>query len=363
MTNYAESGVNTELGDEVSKIFYNAAKETWKNRQGLGKVITPTDDFSGLRVIDISSLPQGTLMNIGFDGVGTKIEIAERMNKHNTIAFDLFAMVCDDAIVRGAEPVIIGSILDVNSINVNLMKELAQGYIKAAEEANVVVVNGEIAEIGKRVNGFGKFNYNWGSTVVWFVNKNKIITGKNISVGDSIIALEEKGFRSNGFSLLRKVLSEKYGDEWHNSELNGEKIGNIALFPSKIYSKAVCDMFGGIENEAKVKLNGVVHVTGGGVVGKLRRVLETNGYGAILDNLFNPCSLMLHCQEIGNISDSEAYKTWCMGQGLLIISPEPEKVIEIALKYNINAKVCGKVTENPDIKIKSKGFNGGELVF
>ena len=114
---YADAGVNIELGDDVSKILYNAAKQTWDNRKGrLGELIVPFDDFSGVRAIDVSGLPAGTLMNIGFDGVGTKMELAERFNNHKTIAYDLFAMVCDDAIVRGAEPVLIGSILDVNSL-------------------------------------------------------------------------------------------------------------------------------------------------------------------------------------------------------------------------------------------------------
>ena len=117
MVDYKSSGVNIELGDDVSKILYNAAKQTWDNRKGkLGELIVPFDDFSGVRAIDVSNLPTGTLMNIGFDGVGTKMELAERINDHRTIAYDLFAMVCDDAVVRGAEPVLIGSILDVNSL-------------------------------------------------------------------------------------------------------------------------------------------------------------------------------------------------------------------------------------------------------
>ncbi|MCK5344618.1 MAG: phosphoribosylformylglycinamidine synthase I, partial [Candidatus Heimdallarchaeota archaeon] len=150
--NYADSGVHIELGDDVSKILYNAAKQTWENRDGrLGELIVPFDDFSGVRAIDVSNLPSGTLMNIGFDGVGTKMELAERMENHSTIAFDLFAMVCDDAVVRGAEPVLIGSILDVNSLGkdgetyIEQIRQLAKGYIDAAKVANVAIVNGEVA--------------------------------------------------------------------------------------------------------------------------------------------------------------------------------------------------------------------------
>src|SRR3989339_342830 len=139
---YMDSGVNIELGDDVSKILYNAAKQTWENRKGgIGEVIVPFDDFSGVRAIDVSGLPKGTMMNIGFDGVGTKVEIAERTGNYSTLAYDLFAMVCDDAVVSGAEPVLIGSILDVNSLtgSIEKVKQLAHGYVAAAKEANVAV--------------------------------------------------------------------------------------------------------------------------------------------------------------------------------------------------------------------------------
>ena len=193
-TTYADSGVNIELGNDASKILYEAAKLTWENRKGkLGELIVPYDDFSGVRAIDVSGLPPGTLMNVGFDGVGTKMELAERVNDHRTIAYDLFAMVCDDAVVRGAEPVLVGSILDVNSLGkegetrIEQLKQLAEGYIKAARDANVAIVNGEVAELGDRVDGFGDFNYNWGAGVVWFANKDRMFTGKEIRVGDSLV--------------------------------------------------------------------------------------------------------------------------------------------------------------------------------
>ena len=114
---YSKAGVNIKLGDQASKILYGAAKQTFKNRTGnIGEVIIPFDDFSGVRAVNVGGLPEGSLMCLGFDGVGTKVEIAQRMNNHRTVAFDLIAMVCDDAIVRGGEPVLVGSVLDVESL-------------------------------------------------------------------------------------------------------------------------------------------------------------------------------------------------------------------------------------------------------
>src|SRR5437763_1094186 len=116
-TTYAEAGVHLDLGDAASRLLYNAAKHTWEQRQGrFGEVIIPHDDFSGVRCIAVGALPSDTVLGIGFDGIGTKIEIAERLGQWHTLAFDLFAMVCDDAVVQGAEPVLVGTVLDVRTL-------------------------------------------------------------------------------------------------------------------------------------------------------------------------------------------------------------------------------------------------------
>jgi phosphoribosylformylglycinamidine synthase I len=355
---YADSGVNIELGDDVSKILYNAAKETWGNREGkLGQLIVPFDDFSGVRAIDVSGLPRGTLMNIGFDGVGTKMELAERIGDHSTIAFDLFAMVCDDAVVRGAEPVLIGSILDVNSLGkdgemyIEQVGQLAKGYVDAARAANVAIVNGEVAELGSRVGGFGPFNYNWGAAVVWFADRDKLFTGQEIREGDSIVTFRERGFRSNGLSLARKVFQSAYGDNWHEKEMGGSSIGRLVLTPSKIYCKAIVDAHGGLGVEKRAEIHGVAHITGGGIPGKLGRILKPSGLGAELDNLFAPSEIMLHCQKLGKISDEEAYTTWNMGNGMVVITPEPEKVIAIARENGVEAQVAGRVVGEKGVRI------------
>jgi len=366
-TTYADSGVNNELKEEVSEILYNAAKQTWDNRKGrLGELIVPFDDFSGVRAIDVSNLPSGTLMNMGFDGVGTKIELAERAGDFRTIAYDLFAMVCDDAVVRGAEPVLIGSILDTNSLKgpdgkpfLEQVKQLAEGYVGAAKEANVAVVNGETAELGRRVGGYGTFNSNWAAAITWFARKDRLITGREIKPGDALVGLEERGFRSNGISLVRKIFEKSFGPEWHNQKPAGfgyKTLAEAALVHSRIYSAAVVDMFGGYCGEPKTEIHGVAHITGGGLPRKLGRVLKPSGLGALIDSPFMPSDLIHFVQKLGNVSDEEAYKTWNMGQGMVIITPKPYEVIEIAKAHKISAGFIGKVSETPGIIIKSRGY-------
>ena len=359
MTTYADSGVNIELGDDSSKIMYEAAKATWVNRKGrLGEIVSPKDDFSGVRAVNVSGLPEGSFMSMGFDGIGTKVEIAERMQNHETAAYDLFAMVCDDAVVCGGEPVLVGSIFDVNTLGtldvdsfLPFMKQLAKGYVEAAKAARVAVINGEIAELGGRIGGYGNFNYNWGAGLIWFARKDRLFTGDQIKVGDKIVTLREKGFRSNGISLLRKIMKDNYGEKWHEAKLDGKLIGELAMVPSTIYCAAVCDMFGGFDSKAECEVHGVAHITGGGIMGKLGRVLKRAGLGAKLDNLFEPCDLMKHAIEIGNVSRDEAYRTWNMGNGMVVVVKHGEeaKAIEIAGKHGIEAKVCGEITEGQNI--------------
>ncbi len=365
MTTYADSGVDVDIEEQAAKLMYEAARQTWASRKGrLGEVIVPFDDFSGIRAMDVGGLPAGTMLNIGFDGVGTKAELAMLAGKYDTLAYDLVAMVCDDAVVRGAEPVLLGSILDTNSLGkdesrLKIIEELATGYVKAAKEANVAIINGEIAQLGSMVGGGNDFGFNWGSALVWFAHKDKMITGHKVAVGDSIVGLREPGFRSNGFSLLRKVLKDKFGDNWTKEKLEGESLLSLALQPSIIYTKAVCDMFGGSNPSvpAKVQLHGVAHITGSGLPGKLGRALKPSGLGANITDPYEPSPLMLYAQELGEVSDTEAYRTWNMGQGMVLITPEPEAAIIIAQEHGLEAKVIGTVTKAPEITISNQGLN------
>lgn len=367
---YKSSGVNIELGNDASKVLYEASKQTWKNREGkLGEVYEAFEDFSGTRAYKVGGLPKDTLSNINFDGVGTKIELAERLEEHDTVAFDLFAMVCDDAVVRGAEPVVIGSVLDVQSLgndqnpHINLVKQLAEGYINAAREAGVAILNGEIAELGYRVQGYKvhdhdeRFNYNWSAGGVWYVREKKLISGKKVKPGDYLVGLRERGFRSNGFSLLRRALIQIYGEDWHKEELEDKNITELALTPSTIYAPTIVEMVGDIETDPRVKIRGIAHITGGGIPEKLGRMLRPSGFGAYLFDLFEPNPLTYHLQEKVGITDRNAYKTWNMGTGMILATPQPEKAIKIARKHGKEAKVIGVVRKTPTIEIVNGGFH------
>lgn len=365
---YKAAGVDLELGDDLSRMLYEASKQTWQNRAGeFGEPELLNDSFSGRRIVSLDRLPNipGLVMYMGDDGVGTKVEVSERMRNHSDVANDLLAMVCDDAVVCGAEPVLVTTTLDVNKLTNDLetqksLRDLAEGYVRAAKLAGVVVINGEVAELGDRVGGYGSFNYNWSATVTWFAHRDRILDGSKITPGDALVGLREHGFRSNGLSLVRKTLERRFGEDWHNETdpLEGEgRIGEAVRQPSEIYAKCLVDMNGGynIERKPKAEIHGVAHITGGGIPGKVGRMLLHSGKGAWIYDPFMPPEVMEYVQDLSEIDDEEAYRVWNMGQGMVIATPTPDQVIKTADEHGIQSRIIGEVTDKPEIRIKSKG--------
>ena len=176
-------------------------------------------------------------------------------------------------------------------------------------------------------------------------------------MGDSLVGLLELGFRSNGLSLVRKIMEHTHGDNWHAImwKSGNVTLGQKALVRSTIYTKAVVDMFGGYDGESKVDVHGVAHITGGGLPGKLGRVLKPSGFGAMIHTPMEPPKFMLYTQALGNVTDEEAYKTWNMGQGMVIITPDPLGVQGIARDYGIPSQTIGEVTKEPGIRIRNRG--------
>lgn len=341
MTTYKKAGVNINLGDICSRIMSSASQKTFTNRKGKTGEINIVEAKGLHRIITISIGPFKLLLNS--DGIGTKVEVAERTDIHKTMAFDLFAMLCDDAVRYGAEPLAISNILDVNKLSADVVKELSEGMVKAAKQAGVAVVSGEIAELGSRISGYGRYNYNWAGTVLSIVRKE--IKPEMVKKGQYIVALKEDGFRSNGISLARKILRDRYGTNWHKKKVKGKELGRMVLTPSKIYTTAVLNMLNLVD--------GIVHITGGGIPGKLGRFLSVSGLGADITEPFTPPDIMLLCQKLGSVNDREAYNVWNMGQGMLLITSYPDKVIDIAGKYKIKAKIAGEITGKKGIKIRS----------
>lgn len=328
-------------GDLCSKIAYNWARKSFNHYPGLMEAGTKTHG-SYANIIDLGA---GVKIGITSDGIGTKIEIAERMSKYDTLGFDLVAMVVDDLVATGIAPIAISNVLDVDRLNPSIVDILMSGLYEASKVARVMIVGGECAELGNRIGGYedGKssptMRFNWSATAIGkatdTTNSSSLTFGSKVIAGDVIIALAEDGFRSNGFTKIRNILDQHYPENWIN------EWGEILLKPSIIYAPLIVDILNNPGTTNSIK--GIAHITGGGIPYKFARVLASaNKYAneedrkftsnhvenskapktklaARLDNLFIPNSMVTSLQKMGNVSSYQAYRHWNMGQGMLLV--------------------------------------------
>ncbi len=349
-----ESGTNIDLGNTCSQIAFNWAKKTFRNRNGKAGDIRKGIDGAFSNVIDFN----GVRIGITSDGIGTKVELAERTGIYNTLGYDLVAMVVDDLAANGFEAANLSNILDVDFLDDKIVDQLMQGLSEAAEFAGISVPGGEIAELGSRIGGWGNgMHFNWCSTAIGILPEilAEPVAGQHIVPGDKIISLASHGFRSNGFSLLRKTLSEKYGDNWHQADYDDKtKWGEILLTPCLIFSPLITKL---INSGNQIK--GIAHITGGGIADNLNRVLKLTGAGADLDNLFKPQEFMLKVQELGDISEEQAYRIWNMGNGMLLVVARniAEEINTNVIRFGYRSQIAGEITDKQEIALSSKGVH------
>jgi len=357
MTTYANAGVNIEEGDKASKNAYDFAKATFKSRDGLiGQPVTGEDGFAGF--IDMGEFYYAQCC----DTVGTKIMIAEKTKNFAGLGFDLLCMVCDDAVCTGAETVSVTNTFETNKINSGEINSMMESLSKACIEQKVAIVGGEIAEVGEMTNGTG-----WGADAVGIVEKDKVITGKDVADGDIVIGLASDGLRCNGFSLVRRILEDKFGEDWAFAEYSdGKTWGDVVLTPSKIYSNFVLSLIGRFKKTREINVHGIVHMTGGGMH-NLFRIIKGRDLGFVIDAPLAPQGMVLKLQEMGNVADKEAYKTWNMGMGMaLIVDPsDVDAVLVKAKEDGMTAQIVGKISRGlpQEIHLNGKAFNGESLVF
>lgn len=369
MANQSEiQEVNVALGDDMSKMLDTAARLTYENIPDA--VWRSSDGFRAIRGIDgslfakhISSL----VFMMGFDGIGTKVEVHERMQDHTGAAFDLLAMVCDDAPRYGAQVISWGSVLDTGKLDkkdpliMQGMKDLATSMVLGSKEAGIVAINGEIAELIGRVVGHGTFNYNWGAGVMAVVHKDRALTGEQLEAGQALVGLPELGPRCNGLTDIREQLKAHHEDDWHTkvvSELGELTLGEIVSRPATIYHGLMTKLTGGWNRdiEGLANVTGFAHVTGGGQPSKIGTMLQDTELGAIIYDPIRPPDLFPYVQKLAGFSDRKSYGKWHMGPGGIVATTQPDEVIEAARAQGIEgAKVIGEITDNPVIRIKNQG--------
>ena len=345
------SGINIEKGDSCSKAAFSWAARTFSQRD---KKLGSISSGLGASFAQVIHYPPH-LLAIASDGIGTKIEIAERMGIYNTLGYDLLTMVADDLLSVGAEPTNLSNILDVDHLDQSIVDELMQGLSEAASECGIAVTGGEIAELGNRVSGWGKkMHFNWCATAIGTLSQGFVLNGSDIQEGDAIISLKSRGFRSNGFSLARSILKKNFGENWHKKPYDSKNSwGEILLSPSLSYTPVITKLL------AKgVYLKAIAHITGGGIAGNLKRVIKKPGLGAHLHSLFPPHPFMEELRAMGGITEDKVYEQWNMGQGMFLVTAEEnvEKTLSQLNKGIYEAKRSGSIINNPIIAIEQTGI-------
>ncbi|MFH1375935.1 MAG: AIR synthase-related protein [Patescibacteria group bacterium] len=339
---YAQAGVDIAAGDAASKIAAGFAQTTFAGRKGrIGKPVKLSGGFAG--ALDFG----GFLITACDDTVGTKISVAEATGKFETLGYDLLAMVADDAVCLGAEVVAVSNTIECPRVQPQKIKALLKGLARACREQKIVIPGGEIAEIGKSIN-----EYAWGAHATGILEKKKLIDGSKIRAGDLVIALRENGLRCNGFTLARAILRKKFGATWHRKRFGKKTWGELLLTPSKVYHAAILALVGRFGEKRKVNVKGIVHVTGGGILGNLPRIFRQKSLGARLDNLWPIPSFAAELIKLGKVSTKEAREVWNLGNGMLIIvtPKDTAKTLQVLKKNKVAARIAGEITSTGKIE-------------
>lgn len=329
---YQESGVSLEKGYESVERIKKHVERT-KNK-GMMSMI---GSFGGAFDLSAYGFKNPVLVS-GTDGVGTKLKLAFEMDKHDTIGIDVVAMCVNDVLAQGAIPLFFLDYLAVGQNNPEQIEQIVKGVSDGCVQADMALVGGETAEMP----GFYKVGeYDIAGFCVGAQEKELLVNNENTQVGQVVIGVPSSGFHSNGFSLVRKVISDNKIDL--SEKFEDTTIGEKLLTPTRIYAKEILSILD------KVKVAGIAHITGGGFYENLPRCLKSGHGMTIRKDSYEVPSIFRYIQEKGQIDEDEMYQVFNMGVGLAIVVNEEDaqKVMDLIE----DSFILGEVTDKEGIEI------------
>jgi len=327
---YKSAGVDVEAGYKAVELMKKHVKTTMRD-----EVVTDIGGFGGLFSLAKHTMKEPVLVS-GTDGVGTKLKIAFALDRHDTIGIDVVAMCVNDIICSGAEPLFF---LDYIACGKNVPEKIATivgGIAEGCRQSGMALIGGETAEMP----GFYPVEeYDLAGFSVGIVDKQAIIDGKHIHEGDVLIGLPSSGIHSNGYSLVRKLFEPTKEKLSVVVESLGMSLGEALLTPTKIYVKII----GALKETIKIK--GIGHITGGGFVENIPRILPENMYAEIQEGTWPVGPIFNVMQDLGDIKKIDMYSTFNMGIGMVVVvaKEEAEAAIEIIEKLGEQAYKIGEV--------------------
>ena len=326
---YKDAGVDIDKANLFVDRIKTMTKATFRK-----EVMSSIGGFGGLFRLDVGKYNNPVLVS-STDGVGTKLRIAQMMAKHDTVGIDLVAMSVNDVVVQGAEPLFFLDYISTGMINVERDVKIIEGIVKGCQEAGCALIGGETAEMPAFYKGD---DYDLAGFCVGIVEAERIIDGSEIRIGDRIIGIASNGIHSNGFSLARKVLFEngRLGVDDKLDDLP-HSIGMELLRPTKIYVKSLLNL---IKN---FNIRGIVHITGGGFVDNIPRILPKACRAVILRDSWDIPPVFAIIKKMGNVDDVEMYRVFNMGIGMMVVTTEKEasEVTERLEKLGMHAYAIG----------------------
>ena len=335
---YRDAGVDIDAGNTLVERIKPLAAAT--RRPG---VLAGLGGFGAL--FEIPDNYRQPVLVAGTDGVGTKLKLAMELDKHDTIGIDLVAMCVNDLIVQGAEPLFFLDYYATGHLDVETASDVVRGISEGCLQAGAALIGGETAEMPGMYTGE---DYDLAGFCVGVVEKDRIIDGSQVKAGDVLIGLPSSGPHSNGYSLIRKVI-EKSGADL-GTAFDGATLGERLLEPTRIYIKPLLELF------AHIKVHALAHITGGGLLENLPRVMPDDTSARINSDSWQQPAVFDWLQREGNIKASEMYRTFNCGIGMvLVVDPsDADKTLEILDAKGETAMVIGEIEPGegtPSVKI------------
>jgi len=298
---YKDAGVDIDAGDALVDRIKGVAKATRRP-----EVMSGLGGFGAL--CELPTKYKQPVLVSGTDGVGTKLKLAMEMNKHDTIGIDLVAMCVNDLIVQGAEPLFFLDYYATGKLNVDAAADVVTGIGEGCKLSNCALIGGETAEMPGMYHGD---DYDLAGFCVGVAEKEAVIDGSTVCEGDVLLGLTSSGPHSNGYSLIRKVidvsganLSDSFGDS---------TLGETLLVPTRIYVRSVLAL------QEQIKIKALSHITGGGLIENLPRVMPENTQANISANAWEMPEIFKWLQQNGNIEQREMYRTFNCGIGMVLV--------------------------------------------
>jgi phosphoribosylformylglycinamidine cyclo-ligase len=328
---YRDAGVDIDAGDDLVDRIKPLAKKTMRDG-----VLAGIGGFGAL--FEVPKRYQEPVLVSGTDGVGTKLRLAFEWNRHDTIGQDLVAMSVNDILVQGAEPLFFLDYFACGKLTVDTAATVVAGIAKGCELSGCALIGGETAEMpGMYPPG----EYDLAGFAVGAVEKSKIITGNSIVPGDVVLAIGSSGAHSNGYSLVRKII-ERAGAK-PTDDLGGRPLGDVVMAPTEIYVKPLLKLI------SEINVKGMAHITGGGLVDNVPRVLPENTQAVLHRDSWQMPELFRWLQMKGGVADAEMVRVFNCGIGMVVIV-DPSQVdiaIQSLTAQGLKAWTVGEVIERP----------------